>query len=93
MCRRNHRKIHNLYSYVKKEVTRIDKNGEEIAKNVSYILQFTVSARFMTSSLLNLVNKFFSERVHRIECKFGHDDKNVKLVNLNISVATAFMNL
>ena len=37
-----------------KEVARIDKNGEEIAKNISYILQFIDSARFMTSTLSNL---------------------------------------
>ena len=38
---------------IKKEVTRIDKNGEEITKNISQILQFTDSARFMASSLSN----------------------------------------
>ena len=36
---------------VEKEVTRIDKNGEEITKNVCYILEFIDSARFMASSL------------------------------------------
>ena len=30
-----------------KEVTRIDKNGEEITKNISYLLQFIDSARFL----------------------------------------------
>ena len=28
----------------------------------------------MASSLSNLVNNF-SERIHRIKCKFGHDDE------------------
>ena len=60
---------------IKKEVTRIDKNGEEITKNKSYILQFTDSARFMASSLSNLVNNL-SEEIHRIKCKLGHDNKN-----------------
>ena len=41
---------------IKKEVTRIDKNGEEFTKNISYILQFTDSARSMASSLSNLAN-------------------------------------
>ena len=50
---------------IEKEVTRIDKNGEEITKSVSYILQFIDSARFMASSLSNLVNNI-SEGVHRI---------------------------
>ena len=35
---------------IEKEVTRTDKNGEEITKNISYILQFIDSARFMASS-------------------------------------------
>ena len=41
---------------IEKEVTRIDKKGEEITKNITYILQFIDSARFMASSLSNLVN-------------------------------------
>ena len=60
---------------LEKEVTRIDKNGWEITKNISYILQFIDGARFMTSSLSNLVNNL-SEWIHRIKCKYGHDDKN-----------------
>ena len=47
------------------EVTRNDKNGEEIAKNISYMLQFIHSTRFMASSLSNLVNNL-SEGIHRI---------------------------
>ena len=34
---------------MEKEVTRIDENGGEITKNISYILQFIDSARFMAS--------------------------------------------
>ena len=41
---------------IEKEVTRINENGEEIAKNISYILQFIDSGKFMASSLSNLVN-------------------------------------
>ena len=36
---------------IEKKVTRIDKNGEEITKNISYILQFIDSARLMASTL------------------------------------------
>ena len=35
--------------YIEKEVTRIDEKGEETTKNVSSILQFIDSARFMAS--------------------------------------------
>ena len=59
---------------IEKKATRIDKNGEEITKNISYIVQFIYSARFMASSLSNLVNNF-SEEIHRIKCKYRHDDK------------------
>ena len=56
---------------IEKEVSRIDKT--ENIKNTSYMLQFTDSSRSMASSLSNLVN--LSEAIHRIKCKFGHDDK------------------
>ena len=36
----------------------------------------------MASSLSNLVNNL-SERVHRIKCKYKHDNKNIKLAELN----------
>ena len=52
----NTEKYITLTVSIEKEVTRIDKNGEEITKNISYILQFIDSARFMASSLSNLVN-------------------------------------
>ena len=50
---------------IEKEVARIDKNGDEITKNISYVLQFIDSARFLTSPLSNLVNNL-SEGIHRI---------------------------
>ena len=59
---------------IEKKVTRIDKNGEEITRNIPYILQFIDSARFVTSSLSSLVSNL-SEGIHRIKCKYGHDDK------------------
>ena len=49
---------------IEKQVTRIDKNGED-TKNVSYILQFTDSVRFVASPLSNLVNNL-SETIHKI---------------------------
>ena len=72
MIRRKHLKINNFAVPIEKEVTRIDKNEEEI--KVSYILQFIDSARFMASSLSNLVNNLF-EGIHKIKCKLGNNDK------------------
>ena len=77
---------------IEKEVTRIDKNKEKITKNISYMLQIIDSTRFMASSLSNLVNNL-SEGIHTIKCKHGHDDKNVKLAELNISIATIFLKM
>ena len=59
---------------IEKEVTRIDKNGEEIRKTISYRLQFIGSARFMASSLSNLANNL-AEEVHKVKYKYGHNDK------------------
>ena len=41
---------------IENEVTRIDQDGEEITKILSYLLQFINSTRFMASSLSNLAN-------------------------------------
>ena len=57
-----------------KGATRTDKNGEEITKNMSYILQFSDSAEVVTSSLSNLFNNL-SDGIHRIKFKFEHDNK------------------
>ena len=54
---------------IKKEVRSIDKHGKRIKKNVSYILQFIDSARFMATSLSNLENNL-SEGIHKIKCKY-----------------------
>ena len=46
----------------------------------------------MASSLPNPVNRL-AEGIHRIRCKFGHDNKKyLKHVELNISIATVFLN-
>ena len=52
---------------IKKEVTRIGKSGEEITKFIPYILKFINSARFMASSLSNLV-KIPDEEIDKIKC-------------------------
>ena len=79
--RENNEKYLTFTVPIEKEVTGIDKNGEEITKNVSYILQFIDSARFMVSSLLNLVNNL-SEGIHQIqtcEIKYKYCDCFIKL--------------
>ena len=75
---------------IEKEVTRIDKNGEEITKNISYILQFIDSTGFMGSSLSNHVNNL-SEGIHRIKCKFGHDDKKCETCRIRCKYCNCFL--
>ena len=45
----------------------------------------------MASSLSNFVNNL-SEGINRIKCKFGRNDKNVKHAELNMRIATLFLN-
>ena len=74
---------------IEKDITRICNNGEEITKNISGILQFIDSARFIAISLSNIVNNL-SEGPRRIKCK---TEKNVKHLVLNINTATVFSNI
>ena len=76
---------------IEKKVTRIDKNGEKNIKNIYYLLQFIDSARFMASSLSNLVIIFLKEFI-QLNVNTNIMKKNVKLPELNISIATTFLN-
>ena len=46
----------------------------------------------MAISLPNLVNHL-SEVILRIKSRFGHNDKKKKHVELNINIATVFLNM
>ena len=71
------------------KVTRIDKNGIE-TKNISYILQIIDSARYMASSLSNIANNF-SEGIHGIKCKFGHNDKKCETCGIKYKYCDCFL--
>ena len=68
----------------------IDKNGEEIIKNISYRLQFIDSGRFMENPLLNLVDNL-SEGIHKIKCKYGHDDKKCETCGIKYKYCDIFV--
>ena len=65
---------------IEKKVTRIDQNGEEITKNISHILQFIDSARFIASSLSN----------HRVKSKFEHNDKKCETGGIKYKYCDCF---
>ena len=75
---------------VEKEFTRIDKNGEEITNNISYILQFIDGAIFMPTSLSNLANNL-SEGIHKFKCKYGHDDKKCETCRNKYKYCNCFL--
>ena len=66
---------------------------EKKLQKISYIWK-CASARFMPNPLSNLVNDLnqWSEGIHKIEYKHEHDEKNLRLLELNISIATVFLN-
>ena len=57
---------------------------------MSYILQFIESARFMTSSLSNFVNNLF-EGIHKIECKYRHNDKKCETCRIKYKYWNCFL--
>ena len=59
---------------IEKEVIKFDKNGEENLKR--YILHITIvdSRKIMASSF-----KIYPQEIHRIKCKYEHDDKKCKI--------------
>ena len=75
---------------IEKELAMIDKKGKEIIQNISYILQFIDSARFIELTISNLVNKF-PEGTHRIKCKYGHYDKICETCEIEYKYCNSFL--
>ena len=57
---------------------------------MSYILEFINSARFLARSLSSLVNNL-SEAIHKIKCKFGHDDKKCETCRIKYKYCDSFL--
>ena len=75
---------------IEKEVSRIHKNGKEIIKTISYRLQLIDSVRFMASSVSNLANDL-TERIHKVKCKYGHDDKKCETFGIKYKDCGCFL--
>ena len=71
--KKNYIVFHNGSNYDNHFIT--NELAEELLKKHNiYSSNRNRNYRFMTSSLSNLVNNF-SEEIHRIKCKYEHDDK------------------
>ena len=57
-----------LFVPIEKEVLKIDKDGNESVVTISYKIKFIDIARFMASSLSNLVGNLIEE-IHKTKCK------------------------
>ena len=65
---------------IKKEIIEIDKDGNKTVKTISYKIKFIDSAKFMASSVSNLIDNL-TEGIHKIKCKdcgFLLEYENVK---------------
>ena len=57
-----------LFRFQKKKATKIDEDGNECVAIISYKIKFIDSARFMATSLSNLVHNL-TKGIYEIECK------------------------
>ena len=61
-------KITKIFCSIEKEVTKIDKDGNESVATISDKIKCIDSAIFMASSLSNLVDNL-AEGIHKVKCK------------------------
>ena len=65
---KNTEKYKTFFVPIEKEVTEINKDGNESVVTISYKIKFIDSARFMGTLLSNLVG-YLTEGIHKIKCK------------------------
>ena len=63
-----HKKYKTLSARIVKEVTNIDKDGNESVVTISYKIKLIDSARFMASALSNHVDNL-TEGIQKIKCR------------------------
>ena len=81
---------------IEKEVTRIGKNGKEITFiYYTYILHFIfyqLSAQNLWQGRYQMLLKIYLKNFIKLKVNLKKATKNVKHVELNISIATVFLN-
>ena len=63
-----YRKVQKIFCSTEKEVTKIDKDGNESVATISDKIKCIDSVIFMASSLSNLVDNL-AEGIHKVKCK------------------------
>ena len=76
---------------IEKEVTTIDKNGEEITKSISYISNLLI-AQDLWQVHYQILPIIFLKKFIELNVNTDMMIKILRLVELNISVATTFLN-
>ena len=76
---------------IKKKVTKIDKNGEEITKNISYYYNLFIAQELWHANYQILLIIFLKEFIE-LDVNSNTMIKSMKHVELNINVATVFLN-
>ena len=74
---------------IEKEVKRIDRNGEEITKNISYIYNLLI-AQGLWQAHYQILSIIFLKEFIKLNLNTNMMIKNVKLAELSISFATVF---
>ena len=87
---KNNEKYETFKVPIEKEITRIDKNGEKIAKNISYITQFIDDERFMAVSLSYHFN-ILSEGINKIKCKYENEDEKCQTFEITYEIWDCFL--
>ena len=81
-CLENNTEKYKTFSVpIEKEVTGIDKDGNENVVTISYKIEFIDSGRFMATSLSNLADNL-TEGIHKIKCKDRDFFLNMKVLRI-----------
>ena len=91
MFKRKHTKSITLVVPIENEVNRSDNSGEDITKNISYILQY-IYGQGLWQAHYDIFWIIFLKKFIKLNSNRDTMIKNVKIVEKNVSIVTAFLN-
>ena len=90
MSRKNTEK-HKIFSGpVEREIRNIENNSEENVRTISYEIKFIDGAKFMGTSLSNLIDNL-AEQFHKIKYKYGLDNKKCRTCGFKYNNCECFL--